>query len=290
MWLGSHLSTAGGLHCALAAAHEYGFPVVALFVRSPRQWAAPPLKPEEIRTFRSVRRRTGIRAVVAHASYLVNLAGDPPQRARGIAAVAEDLQRCAALGIEYLVLHPGSCPDTGEGIRRIVAGLDEAMATVPRRRVKLLLESTAGQGNGIGHRFEHLAELLRRVRRGARYGVCLDTAHLFAAGYDIRTPKRWRETMQAFADTVGFAHLHAVHVNDSRKPLGSRVDRHEHIGRGEIGPAAFRYLVHDERFADIPLIMETPKGTRDEDGLDWDEVNAETLRRLQQRPRPQWMQ
>jgi deoxyribonuclease-4 len=280
MILGSHLSTSGGLHKALESAGDYGFPAVALFLRSPRQWVAPPLEPEDIRTFRAARKRVGTEVIVAHASYLINLAGDSPARDKGIAAVTEDLERCAALGIEFLVLHPGSCPDLAEGIDRIAAGLDEAMESVARKRVKLLLESTAGQGNCIGHRFEHLAELLSRVRRPSRYGLCLDTAHLFAAGYDLRTPADWRTTMQAFDHIVGFKHLCVMHVNDSKKPLASRVDRHEHIGLGEIGPDAFGHLVNDERFIDIPLILETPKGTRDEDGRDWDEINAEVLHEL----------
>jgi deoxyribonuclease-4 len=280
MLLGSHLSTSGGLHKALEDARKYGFRATALFVRSPRQWSAPPLTDEAIAEFKQVRKDSGVEIVVAHASYLINLAGEPPQRKNGLAAVREDLVRCAALGIEHLVLHPGSCPDLDEGLRRIVDGLDQAMETVGKKRVKLLLEVTAGQGNCIGHRFEHLAELLSRVRRKARYGICLDTAHMFAAGYDVRKPMAWRETMEAFESIVGLENLHAMHVNDSKKPLGSRVDRHEHIGEGEIGLAGFRNLVNDPRFEDIPLILETPKGSRESDGKDWDEVNAEVLRSL----------
>ncbi len=277
MLLGSHLSTSGGLHRALEDARAYGFRTTALFVRSPRQWAAPPLGEEAVEEFRNVREGSGVEVVVAHASYLINLAGEPPQRKNGLGAVREDLARCAALGIEYLVLHPGSCPDLETGIRRIVDGLDEALETVAKKRVRLLLEVTAGQGNCIGHRFEHLAELLARVRLKSRVGVCLDTAHMFASGYDLRKPKAWRETMDAFGSIIGFKHLHAMHVNDSKKPLGSRVDRHEHIGEGKIGAAGFRHLVNDPRFEKIPLILETPKGIRDSDGRDWDEVNAEVL-------------
>jgi len=280
MLLGSHLSTSGGLHNALKDAGEYGFHATALFVRSPRQWSAPPLTREAIAEFKRARKESGVEVVVAHASYLINLAGEPPQRKNGLGAVQEDLARCAALGIEHLVLHPGSCPDLEEGIRRIADGLDEAMETVANKRVKLLLEVTAGQGKCIGHRFEHLAELLSRVKRKSRYGICLDTAHMFAAGYDLRKPKAWEETMNAFESIVGLKNLQAMHVNDSKKPLGSRVDRHENIGEGEIGLAGFKNLVNDSRFENIPLIMETPKGNRTSDGRDWDEVNAEVLQSL----------
>jgi len=280
MLLGSHLSTSGGLHKALEDARDYGFRATALFVRSPRQWSAPPLAPEAIAEFKRVRKKSGVEVVVAHASYLINLAGEPPQRKNGLAAVREDLVRCASLGIEHLVLHPGSCPDLEVGLDRIVDGLDEAMEAVSTRRVKLLLEVTAGQGNCIGHRFEHLAELLSRVRRKSRYGICLDTAHMFAAGYDLRKPKAWQDTMEAFETIVGFKNLKAMHVNDSKKPLGSRVDRHENIGEGEIGLPGFRNLVNDPRFENIPLILETPKGIRDSDGRDLDEVNAEILESL----------
>lgn len=277
MILGSHLSVAGGLYKALEAADRYGFPAVALFVRSPRQWSAPPLTEEAIRTFRETRKRLGTQVIVAHASYLINLAGEKSQRKKGRAAVSEDLRRCAALGIEYLVLHPGSYADADTGIERIAEEATRAMAAVPRKRVKLLFETTAGQGNCIGHRFEHLAEILRRVRPQSRFGVCLDTAHIFAAGYEIRTRQAWRKTIKAFDDQVGLKRLYAIHCNDSLKAFASRVDRHAHIGEGEIGSDAFSYLVNDKRFSTIPLIMETPKGIRKSDGRDWDDINSETL-------------
>jgi deoxyribonuclease-4 len=277
MLLGSHLSTAGGLHHALEKAHGYGFKAVALFVRSPRQWEAPPLTPEAIATFRATRRKCGIKKVVAHAGYLINLAGDAVQQRKGKKALREELSRCDALGIEYLVLHPGSWPRLAVGVRRIARNLDEIMASLPDLRTKLLLEGTAGQGNCIGHRFEHLAELLSAVDQPRRYGICLDTAHLLAAGYDLRTAETWAETMGEFDRIVGLKRLLAVHCNDSRKPLGARVDRHAHIGLGEIGLEGFRAIVNDRRLAPLPFIMETPKGTREADGRDWDEINAEQL-------------
>ena len=280
MLLGSHLSTAGGLHHALEKAHGYGFEAVALFVRSPRQWEAPPLAPEAIRTFRGTRRKCGIRKVVAHAGYLINLAGDAVQQRKGKKALREELSRCHALGIEYLVLHPGSWPRLEVGIRRIARNLDEIMASLPDLKTTLLLEGTAGQGNCIGHRFEHLAELLGAVAQPRRYGVCLDTAHLLAAGYDLRTAEAWNETMAAFDRIVDLKRLRAIHINDSRKPLGSRVDRHAHIGLGEIGLEGFRAIVNDARLARLPFIMETPKGERESDGRDWDVINAEQLQAL----------
>jgi deoxyribonuclease-4 len=281
MLLGSHLSTAGGLHHALEAARGYGFDAVALFVRSPRQWRAPPLSAEAVATFKETRERCGIRAVVAHANYLYNLAGAPENRKRSVDSLADELTRCAELGIEFLVLHPGSNPDPEAGLRLIAAGLDEAMAEAPEG-VRLLIEGTAGQGNTLGHRFEHLARILESVRRPARFAVCLDTCHLFAAGYDLRAPEAWAATLSDFDRRVGLRHLLAWHCNDSLKPFASRRDRHAHIGEGALGREAFRNLVNDPRFTDTPLILETPKEKRESDGRDWDEINAETLCRLRQ--------
>lgn len=279
MKLGSHRSIAGGPARAVEAVHALGLSAVGLFVRNQRQWAAPPLAEPVVREFRSARRRLGIGPAVAHASYLVNLAGGDEVRERSIDALSEDLQRAGRLGIEYLVVHPGSHADTEEGIARIAEGIDRAFASCTRRRVKLLLETTAGQGNCIGHRFEHLAEIRRRSRRKRRVGICLDTAHVFAAGYDLRTPRAWARTLDELDETVGLEHLLAVHLNDSKKPLGSRVDRHEHIGLGEIGERGFANLMRDERLADLPGILETPKEIHP-DGRDWDAVNAAVLRRL----------
>jgi len=283
MLLGAHLSTAGGLHNALQSARAYGFNVVALFVRSPRQWKAAPLSNDAVAVFKKTRKQCGIQTVVAHANYLFNLAGDSAIRAKSVEGLADELGRCAALGIEYLVLHPGSYPDTAKGIERIAEGLEEAMAAVPRKRVKLLVEGTAGQGSTIGYRFEHLTQILERVANPARYGVCLDTCHLFAAGYDIRSPAAWEKTMDAFDRVVGLNRLQAFHCNDSLKPFGSRRDRHAHIGEGELGRAAFGNVVNDPRLASVPLILETPKGKREKDGRDWDEVNAAALRDLAKR-------
>lgn len=280
MILGSHLSIAGGLHHALQDAQDYGFQAVALFLRNQRQWQAPDLTDADVAAFKRVRRQSGIAPVVAHGSYLMNLAGENPVREKSIAALAEDLRRAGRLGVEYLVIHPGSNQDTQAGIERIVAGLDAAMTGHRYRHPMVLLETTAGQGNCIGYRFEHLAAMLAGVRRKDRYGVCFDTAHVLAAGYDLRSARAVRTTLDKFDRVVGMTHLRAVHCNDSLKPFGSRVDRHAHIGQGEIGRAGFRALLRDPRLADAPFILETPKGTRDSDGADWDRVNAALLRKL----------
>jgi deoxyribonuclease-4 len=282
MVLGSHLSVAGGLHKAVEKAAELGFDAVALFVRNQVQWRVPPLPEQAVATFKETRRRLGIRPVVAHASYLFNLACNHTIRAKSIDAMVADLQRCNRLGVEFLVLHPGSCPNLEDGIARIADGLNEIMQRSGRGRAKVLLETTAGQGNCIGHRFEHLAEILQRVKRRGRFGVCLDTCHVFAAGYDLRTPATYAETLQEFDDVVGLERLCAVHLNDSKRELGSRVDRHEHIGRGKLGRKAFANLVNDERLAAVPLILETPKG-RGPRGREWDTVNKAALNRLRKR-------
>ncbi len=282
MLLGAHLSIAGGLHNALTAAGGYRFRTVGLFVRNQLQWRARRLSEEAVAVFRRTRRRLGISPVVAHGSYLVNLAGKRAVRRRSIAATLADLAACGRLGIEYLVLHPGSRPNAEEGVRLIAEGLDQIFARLPHRRPKVLLETTAGAGNCIGHTFEQIAAVLTRVRRPRRLGVCLDTCHVFAAGYDLRTARAYRKTMARFDRVIGLERLRAVHLNDSLGPLGSRRDRHEHIGRGHIGKAGFANLVNDPRLAQVPMILETPKG-KDDRGRDWDEINAETLRKLVRR-------
>ena len=281
MILGAHLSIAGGPWHALEKAAGYGLDCVALFVRNQRQWRTPPLSDEAVRRFRRVRRRLGIGPVVAHGSYLINLAGRGEVRDRSIAAMAEELDRAARLGAEYYVLHPGSplSDGRGVGIDRVSAALNEIVAACGRRRVKVLLETTAGAGHQLAGKFEDLAEILSALRRPGRFGVCLDTCHVFAAGYDVRSPEAYARTMDAFDRIVGLERLRAVHLNDSRMGLGSRRDRHEHIGRGRIGRKGFAHFVNDPRLASVPMILETPKGL-DERGRDWDRRNARTIRRL----------
>ena len=278
MILGAHLSIAGGLEQALIKAGRYGFEAVALFLRNQRQWAAPPLSEQTVEVFRRLRRELNIRAVVAHGSYLLNLAGEGEVCRRSMDAMVDDLDRCRRLGIEDLVIHPGSCQDEQVGLERISRAVRELLER-SARPVRVVLETTAGQGSCVGWRFEHLAEMIRRSGGSARVGVCIDTAHIFAAGYDIRSAEAYEQTMTQFERIVGLERLRVVHVNDSTRELGSRVDRHAHIGRGRIGLGGFRCLVNDPRLARVPLILETPKG-EDERGRDWDIVNARRLRRL----------
>lgn len=267
------------MHRALEAAAGYGFDTLAVFVRNQVRWKFPALAEPAVALFRRTRRRLGIRPMVAHASYLVNLAGPDEVRRKSIGAMVEDLHRCGRLGIEYLVFHPGSAERIGVGIALVAKALNEIISACAQRRPKILLETTAGQGNSIGHRFEHLAEILSLLARPRRFGVCLDTCHIFAAGYDIRTQESYGATMDQFDHIIGLDKLLAIHINDSKRPLGSRVDRHEHVGRGWIGRGGLANIVRDPRLANVPFILETPKG-RTHDGRDWDEVNARVLRRL----------
>ena len=283
MLLGSHLGIGGGLHNALLAAGDYGFDAVGMFVRNPRQWRFGVPGDEAVRLFRATRRRRRIGPVVAHGSYLVNLAGRGSLRRKGISTALDELDRCGRLGIEYLVIHPGSASDRGAGIARIADALNRIMAACARRRPKVLLETTAGAGNGIGATFEQLADILGRLERPRRFGVCLDTCHVFAAGYDIRTPAAYRRTMSAFGRVIGIERLLAIHLNDSLHALGSRRDRHAHIGRGKIGLRGFANFVNDPRLAQIPMILETPKG-KGPRGIDWDAINAAALRKLLRPP------
>lgn len=280
MLIGSHVSTAGGIITGLETADALKFNALALFVCSPRQWKLPPLPDDAIKAFRARRKESGVDVIVAHASYLLNLAGEKEIRDKSIKALGDELERCGKLDIEYLVLHPGSNPDLDLGIERIVDGLDQVMTSVKKKKTVLLVEGMAGQGNTIGHRFDHLARILKGVKQRSRYGVCLDTCHLYAAGYDISTPKGWKKTIAEFDKVVGLKHLRAMHCNDSQRELDSRVDRHAHIGQGELGKQAFKHVIQDKRLADVPFILETPKGEREKDGKDWDVINSQILKRF----------
>ena len=281
MLIGSHLSIAGGLHKALEKADSYGFPCAAMFVRNQVQWRASRLSAQAIEKFTATREQLNIGPLVAHSSYLINLAGLADIRRKSIAGLKEDYRRCSLLGIEYLVFHPGARKNTDKGIDLIAAALNRIAANcaVGGEYPQILLETTAGQGNGIGHTFEQIGAILAQLDEPSRFGVCMDTCHIFAAGYDIRTPATYKKTMAEFDGAIGLHRLKAIHINDSRRPLGSRVDRHAHIGRGEIGTAAFGNFVNDKRLASVPMILETPKGL-DEKGRDWDQINAAILRKL----------
>ena len=274
------MSIAGGVDRAPLRGREVGCDAIQIFTKSNRQWRARPLGDDEVEAFRTNLKATGIGPVVAHDCYLVNLAA--PVAAvwkRSVAAFREELERAERLKIPYLVTHPGSHLSAGEadGIARVAEALNVLHAALPRHRVRVLLESTAGQGTSLGHRFEQLAAILEQVETAHRVGLCLDTCHLFAAGYDIRSPAGYHETMRALAACVGHARVKAIHLNDSRQGLGSRVDRHAHIGEGRLGSAAFRLFLNDPRFRTVPMILETPKGA---DLVTADRRNLARLRRL----------
>jgi deoxyribonuclease IV len=286
--LGAHLSIAGGLPRAVDRAAAARCEALQIFTKSAGQWRARPLPPEEIARFKQRVAETGIHPVIAHNSYLINLAAAAPAlRQQSIASLAEELDRAEALGLYGLVMHPGS-HTTGteqDGLRLIVEGLAQLLAERPGGQTKILLEHTAGQGTNLGHRFEHLAEIIDGLGGSSRVGVCLDTCHLLTAGYDICTAEGYAATFRAFDRIVGLKRLSAFHLNDSKKPCASRVDRHEHIGKGCIGLEPFRRLLNDPRFRDLPMLLETPKldtpASRRKSDLDpWDARNLRTLRGL----------
>jgi deoxyribonuclease-4 len=233
-----------------------------VFVKNNNRWHARPLSGEDIQTYKTEEAKASIRPVVAHAAYLINLcAGNASVLRKSRTAFIDELRRCEALGMTALIFHPGAHVGTGEndGIKRIAESLNFAHDQTCDVRVLSTLESTAGQGSALGYRFEHLQEIIEIVEVKRRMAVCLDTCHLFAAGYDIRTQTGWEKMMKEFVDVVGTRRLVAIHVNDSKKALGSRVDRHEHIGKGQIGLEGFRAMMNDPRLDQIPKILETPK-------------------------------
>lgn len=274
------MSIAGGLDRAPLRGMQVGCDTIQIFTKSNRQWRAKQLTDREVEAFKASLAATGIGPVVAHDCYLVNLAA--PRMAvwkKSVAAFRVELERAERLGIPYLVAHPGSHAGAGEaeGTRRVAEALNVLHAALPGHRVQILLETTAGQGSSLGYRFEQLAEILARVEQVDRIGVCLDTCHVFAAGYDIRTPEGYRKTLDELMACLGPERMKAIHLNDSRGRLGSRVDRHEHIGEGQLGLAAFRHLLNDPRLRQLPMILETPK---DDDFIRADRRNLSRLRRL----------
>mgnify|MGYP006292893591 FL=1 len=278
--LGAHCSIAGGLENALYTARSYGCTALQMFTKNARTWAETPLSPEAAAAFDHARSDTGITEIASHTSYLINLAGpDPTTRKRSIRALREELIRSSALKIPYVVLHPGSHGGAGEaeGMERIITAVNRLFREVPNLTSRLLLETTAGQGHGIGHTFEQLSRLLAGIEDAGRIGVCLDTSHIFAAGYDIRTRSAYAHTLNDFNRIIGLDRLFFIHLNDSKAELGGRVDRHAHIGQGQIGTEAFGCIMRDERLARIPKVIETPK---EKGKLDWDAINLSLLRRL----------
>jgi len=288
MRIGAHMSVAGGVSNAIARAQLHGCEALQIFTKNANQWLGRPLADDEIRRFRELAASSGITPIVSHASYLINLAtADPALRAQSITAFVDELDRADALGLRGVVIHPGTCTSgtEDEALQRIADAIGTAFASRPDGRAMVLLEHTAGQGRTVGHRFEHLAAIIQHLHGSARVGVCLDTCHLVASGYDIASTQGYEETFDAFARIVGLSRLVAFHGNDSKRPCGSRVDRHEHIGEGCLGLEPFRRILNDARFAGLPILIETEKlpakGRPDTIALDpLDVKNLETLRQL----------
>ncbi len=273
------MSIAGGVSEALARGHSIGCECVQIFTKSSRQWFAKPYSAEEVAAFKQRHRETGIAAIIAHDSYLLNLgAPDKALRKRSVEGLADELNRCELLGVPYLVVHPGAHVGAGEdaGLRTIAASIDEAHSACTGYRTRIALENTAGQGSNLGYRFEQLRRIFELVKESERLALCFDTEHAFAAGYDLSTAEGYERTFTELGEHIPLARVVAFHLNDSVKPFHSRVDRHAHIGHGHIGLEAFRRLVNDRRFFGLPMCLETPKG----DDLKEDVENLRTLRGL----------
>lgn len=277
--IGAHMSIAGGAFNALVAGKEVGCSTIQIFTKNNNQWNAKPLTKEEIAEFQKKQKETGIRPVVAHNSYLINLASPAKALARkSKEAMLIELQRCEELGVPVLVIHPGSHVGTGEkeGIKRIAEAINWLHDKTEGYKVRIALETTAGQGSNLGHRFEQIAEIIELAEDKERVAVCLDTCHIFAAGYDIRSESGYEKTMDEFDKVISLKRLKAIHFNDSVKDLGSRIDRHAHIGQGKIGKTGFGFFMNDKSLESIPKLLETPK---DPEGK-FDRMNLATLRRL----------
>jgi len=277
--LGAHMSIAGSVGEALLRGRQVGCECVQIFTKSSRQWASKPYTEEEIAAFKRNQKETGISTVIAHDSYLLNLgAPDEKLRKRSVAGFIDELERCEALGVPFLVAHPGSHVGSGEdaGIRTIAKSIDEAHAACRGFKVRVALEITAGQGSNLGYSFRQMARIFDAVAENERLRLCFDTEHAFAAGYDLRDDQGYAQTMGELDECIGIDRVVAFHLNDSLKPFHSRVDRHEHIGKGHLGLNAFRRVLNDPRFAGIPMCLETPKGPDLKEDLE----NLATLRSL----------
>ena len=282
--LGAHFSIAKGLDNALYEAKSYGCNALQIFTKNANTWKERVVTQKEIERFKYAKSDTKISQIASHTSYLINLATPEKEKHKmSCNALAQELIRSSSLHIPYVVLHPGSHMGTGEkeGIKRIAGSINEIFTEIYKKNLKintrLLLETTAGQGSSVGHTFEQLASIVSKVEKKINPGICLDTCHIFVSGYDIRTIDFYRKTMNVFDSFIGLDRLLLIHLNDSKKEFGSRVDRHEQIGRGYIGLEPFRYIMNDNKLLDIPKIIETPKGKTDQD---LDEINLNMLREM----------
>lgn len=266
--VGAHVSIAGGIEKAISRGEAVGCTAIQVFTRNASRWLAKPLAADSIGAFRAARQNSRIEYVAAHDSYLINLASpDPVLRDKSVAAFIDEMERCSQLGIEDLVMHPGAHVGQGAeaGLATLVESFQRIFSAAPKN-VRVLVENTAGQGTCLGARFEELAEILERVPQG-NLAICFDTCHVFAAGYDLSSAESYAATMAEFDRLIGVERLALFHINDSKKPLGARVDRHDHVGRGLIGPAGFAALMQDQRFSAVAKIIETPPGDEHCDDL-----------------------
>ena len=279
MLLGAHMSTSGGVWKALERGKSVQCDAVQIFVKNNMQWMGKPPAADDIAKFKAGSKDMGIKAVFGHTGYLINLGAPPSEnRVRSLASLIQEIEFATALGLPFLVLHPGAHLGAGEeaGLKLIIAGLDEVCAATKTSSVRIALENTAGQGSCLGNKMEHFETIFAGVKKPARLGICLDTAHFFASGFDVRTPKGWNAAIKQVDSMVGIKEILGFHLNDSKTDLGSRVDRHEHIGKGKIGLEGFRGIVNDARFRKHPACLETPKS----DDLHEDAENLKRLRSL----------
>jgi deoxyribonuclease-4 len=279
MIFGAHCSTSGGFYTALERAKSIGAESCQIFVKNNMQWFGKPPLPDAVARFEQGIQPSGVSAIFGHTGYLINLGAAPsPNRDNSLRSLIQEIEFAETLGLPFLVMHPGAHLGAGEAaaLEQIIAGLDEVFSATKRARVRIALENTAGQGSCLGHKIEHLAAIFEGVKRTSRLGVCLDTAHFYAAGYDIRTRTGWDAAIEGVASLIGLSQVLAFHLNDSKTALNSRVDRHAHIGQGHIGKEGFRHIVRDERFLKTPACLETPKG----EDLKEDVRNLKVLRRL----------
>ena len=277
--LGAHVSIAGGIHNAPERGVKSGCSVIQVFTQNANQWKGKTVSDPDADLFREKFAASGLADVVSHDIYLINLAAAPGDvQDKSLIAFKEELERCARLGIGKIVMHPGSHNGDGEGIgiKRVCQAFDLLFSQVPQFTGKVLLENTAGQGSNLGYRFSHLKEIIEGSSFPDRFGVCLDTCHAFAAGYQIAEREGYQRTFDEFEQAVGISRLMAFHLNDSKKGLGCKVDRHEHIGAGTLGLEPFRFIMNDPHFTGVPKFLETPKGDDDE----MDQVNLKLLRSL----------
>lgn len=274
--IGAHVFVDGGVDSAITKAEEFGFTAIQIFTRNNNRWTSKPLSEKVINAFKEKLENSKIKVVVSHDSYLINLCAiDKENLEKSRTAFKDELDRCEQLGISYLNFHPGSHGGAGEneGIKLIAESLNLLHQQTKGYKVKSMLEATAGQGKALGYKFEQLAKIIELVEEKERMCVCIDTAHIFAAGYNIKDPKEYKNVMKNFDEIIGLDLLKCIHMNDSKKPLGSRVDRHDHIGKGEIGLDGFSNIMNDKKLKNVALILETPKGKEQLEDLE----NVKTL-------------